>query len=71
MSVDAISRRPGPENFSALVKLSADPVPVVAQRAFYFLKYMPMNGFLPEDVQLREYRAAEEDWRCKSTWICK
>lgn len=54
MSVDAISRRPDPDNFSALVKLSADPVPVVAQRAFYFLKYLPMSGFLPvEDVHSR------------------
>jgi HEAT repeat protein len=62
ISVDAISRRPGPENFSALVKLSADPVPVVAQRAFYFLKHLPMSGFMPvEDVQLQEHRAAGED----------
>ena len=70
--VEAISRRPGSENFSALVKLSADPVPVVAQRAFYFLKYLPMSGFLPvEDVQQQEHRTAGEDWRSRSTWICK
>jgi len=70
--VEAISRRPGSENFSALVKLSADPVTVVAQRAFYFLKYLPMSGFLPVDnVQQQEHRTAGEDWRSRSTWICK
>jgi HEAT repeat protein len=70
ISVDAISRRPGPENFSALVKLSADPVHVVAQRAFYFLKYLPMSSFLPaEDVRQQEHRTVWEDCRSRSTWI--
>ena len=55
MCVDVLSRFSGTENFSVLTKLSMDPVPVVAQRAFYFLKYLTMSNFLPlESVEMTE-----------------
>jgi hypothetical protein len=45
--VDVLSRFPSANNFQILAKLSVDPVPVVAQRAFYFLKYLPMGNYIP------------------------
>jgi HEAT repeat protein len=61
MCVDVLSRFPSAKNFSVLTKLSVDPVPVVAQRAFYFLKYLPMSNFLP--LESGEMTAGAEDRR--------